>query len=356
MTEPKRRIRFAVAGSGWRALFYVRAAKALPEWFQLTGVLCHTPEKARAFAAEHGVYAAQTLEELLETKPEFVVSCVSKAGMPGMVMRLLEAGMPTLSETPLATDIPTLKTLYAVFRRTGTPLELAEQYFLYPTHWARRAAIQKGMLGEATSCSLSMAHDYHAISLLRFYLEPDERRVEIRARQTRTPIVATGGRAGFTTDGRMGEEIRTFAQFAYADGKTGLYDFSGTQYHSAIRSSYIRVLGTRGELFDDAVRYVDARNRPQEARLCVRRDKLSGTVCAVDLLGERVYENPFPTDIAMSEDDIAVCGVLARMGLEVVRGGGRFYDSSFRDAYFSCLLAQAAREGGLAQSEPMPWD
>ena len=39
-----KRIRFAVAGSGWRALFYVRAAKRLPDWFELTGVLCHTRE------------------------------------------------------------------------------------------------------------------------------------------------------------------------------------------------------------------------------------------------------------------------------------------------------------------------
>lgn len=168
--------------------------------------------------------------------------------------------------------------------------------------------------------------------------------------------MVTGGRAGFVTDGQMGEEIRTFAEFAYADGKRGYYDFSGTQYHSAIRTSHIRVLGTRGELFDDTVRYVDAQNRPQQARLEPVCDRLSGTIRAVAWQGERVYENPFPADSAMSEDDIAVCDVLARMGRDVLRGGGRLYPDAFRDAYLSCLLARAARKGTCVRAEAMPWD
>ena len=59
------KIRYAVAGTGWRAMFYVRAAKKLPERFELTGVLCRTKEKAEAFEAEHGVRAFWSLEALL---------------------------------------------------------------------------------------------------------------------------------------------------------------------------------------------------------------------------------------------------------------------------------------------------
>lgn len=356
VTRPARKIRFAVAGSGWRALFYVRAAKSLPTWFELTGVLCRTPEKASAFGAEHGVHAVATLEELLEAQPEFVVSCVNKAGMARMVVRLMEAGVPVLSETPLALDVPTLREIYAAQRRTGTPLELAEQYFLWPTHAARRAVIDRGLLGEAVSCWLSMAHDYHAVSLLRFYLNPDESRVAICARQTKTPIVMTGGRGGYVTDGQTGEEIRTFAQLDYADGKQGLYDFSGTQYHSAIRSSHIRVLGTRGEIFDDTVRYLDGENRPREARLSVHRDVITGTIRSIDFDGERVYVNPFPGEAAMSEDEIAVAEVICRMGTCVVREGKRFYREGYRDAYLSALMLAALQTGGRAVSERMEWD
>lgn len=33
------KIRYAIIGSGWRALFYIRIAKALPEQFEVTGIL-----------------------------------------------------------------------------------------------------------------------------------------------------------------------------------------------------------------------------------------------------------------------------------------------------------------------------
>ncbi len=349
------RIRFAVAGSGWRALFYVRAAKRLPDWFELTGVLCHSGEKASAFSLEHGVKAVASLEALLEDAPDFVVTCVRKADMAGMVMALLEKGVPVLSETPLATDVPTLRAVYETQRRTGTPLDLAEQYALYPTHIARRAAIDRGLLGETVSCWLSLAHDYHGISLLRHYLRPDERRVELRARQMNTPILVTGGRGGLTADGEMGYEIRTLAELTYADGKRGLYDFSGTQYHSAIRSSHIRVLGTRGEIFDGEIRYADAHNRPQQTRLDVCRDRMTGTIRSICLLGGEVYRCPFPAEAALDEDETAVALTLLRMGRETLHGG-KPYPYLYRDAYLSCLLTGEAVRSGLAMTETMPWD
>ena len=349
------RIRFAVAGGGWRALFFVRAAKRLPELFELTGVLCHSLEKADAFALEHGVRAVASLDALLEGRPDFVVTCVSKAGMAELVMELLERGMPVLSETPLATDLETLLRVFETQRRTGTPLDLAEQYALYPMHTARRAAIDRGLLGEVVSCWLSLAHDYHGISLLRHYLYPDERRVELRARRMESPILVTGGRGGLMTDGGTGQESRTFAELTYADGKRGLYDFSGTQYHSAIRSSHIRVLGTRGEIFDDVVRYADADNRPQEARFDVRRDRITGTVRAISLLGEDVYRCPFPADVTLDEDETAVALTLLRMGRETLCGGSP-YPYLYRDAYLSCLLTGQAVREGLAVMETMPWD
>ena len=64
------RIRFAVAGNGWRAMFFVRAALNLPEIFELTGVLCRSLEKAQAFEAAHGVKAFWELDALLETRPD----------------------------------------------------------------------------------------------------------------------------------------------------------------------------------------------------------------------------------------------------------------------------------------------
>ena len=48
-------IRFAVVGSGWRTLFFLRIAKALPDRFEVTGITSRDPDKARALVAEWGV-------------------------------------------------------------------------------------------------------------------------------------------------------------------------------------------------------------------------------------------------------------------------------------------------------------
>jgi len=223
---------------------------------------------------------------------------------------------------------------------------MAEQYFLYPSHQAKLNVVRSGVLGEVSSCFMSMMHDYHGISMMRAYLGAQDGPVEIRARKTVHPIAVTGSRAGHQPGDTLGEEARVFAQLTWPDGKLGLYDFSGTQYHSAIRSNHMRVLGTRGEMFDDEVRYLRPDNRPAVARLVYHRDEITGTVRAIDFDGRHVYENPFPVDVAMTEDDIAVSTVLVRMG-GAVRGGERHYPLAWgmRDSHMAILLTQAAQAG-----------
>lgn len=348
------KIRYAVAGNGWRAMFYLRAAKNLPEWFELTGVLCHTREKAGAFEREHGVKAFWTLDALLETKPDFVVTCVTKKALAAMTMDCLERGMPVLSETPLAVDVPTLVALRDVQAKTGTPLEMAEQYFLYPSHQARRALVEAALLGQVHSVWLSMMHDYHGISMLRAYLGEESGKVAIRARRLNTPIVHTGARPGYVAGGGIENESRVLAQLDYGDGRVGLYDFAGSQYHSAIRSSHLRILGTRGEIFDDEVRWVRKDGRPARAVLVYQKDEITGTIRAIDFDGRRVYENPFRWDVAMTEDDIAVCTVLVRMG-RALAGGERHYPYAFRDSYLAIALSRLADEDGEETVDALAW-
>ena len=348
------KIRYAVAGTGWRAMFYVRAARKLPELFELTGVLCRTQEKAEAFERQHSVRAFFTLEALLETKPMFVVSCVNKAGMADMVMRLLERGVPALSETPLAVEMDTLRKLQNMQQDTGTPLSMAEQYFLYPSHAARLAVVRSGLLGEVTSCALSMMHDYHGISMLRAFLGEESGPVSMRARKVYAPIAVTGGRGGYTADGQMGDEYRIFAQLDFGPGRLGLYDFSGTQYHSAIRSSHLRILGTRGELFDDEVRFLRADHRPETARLVTHRDLITGTIRAIDFDGRRVYDNPFRWDVPLDEDEIAVCSMLRRFADELA-GGEKHYPFAFRDSFMAIEMNRLAGEDGQAELDVLSW-
>lgn len=44
------KIRYGVIGSGWRAEFYIRIAKAVPDKFEFTAVLIRDKEKAEHLA------------------------------------------------------------------------------------------------------------------------------------------------------------------------------------------------------------------------------------------------------------------------------------------------------------------
>lgn len=349
------KIRYAVAGNGWRAMFFVRAALNLPELFELTGVLCRSEEKAKAFEADHGVKAFWDLDAMLETKPEFVVSCQTKAVMPGMTMALLRRGVPVLSETPLATDLETLQEMLNLQKETGTPLDMAEQYFLYPNHQARRALIAKGILGDVQNVWMSMMHDYHGISMLRAYLGEESEPVTIRARKLTTPIVYTGGRPGYVANGEIENEYRVLAQFDFGGGRVGMHDFAGSQYHSAIRTNHLRILGTRGEIFDDEVRWVREDGRPEVSRLVYHHDLITGTLRAIDFDGERVYTNPFRTDVSMTEDDIAVCTVMTRFA-GALKGGEAHYPYAFRDSYLSIVLTDLADRDESATVDALAWN
>lgn len=350
-------IRFAIAGNGYRAIRYLRAARELPEWFTVTAMLCRTEERAHEIAAQHGVKAVASLDALLETRPEFVLSCVSANSNLEMNTQLLLAGVPLLSETPLSTSMDGLLKLYDVHQRTGTKLQIAEQYFLFPTHQARKRLIDAGILGEVTSCSLFSLHNYHAVSIFRHYMGEDDGPIRISAMKTVHPLVKSGDRSGYLADGKVVDEHRMMAQFVYADGRVGSYDFAESQYRSSIRSMHMRVWGTRGEWFDDTARYLLPNDRPAMDSLVVQRDRITGTIRAVDFDGERIYESPFRSDVYLIEDDVAMCDVLRRMG-EYVRGGAPFYSVKhvFRDGYLSRLLEQAAASGETVVSEPMPWD
>ena len=98
--------KFAMVGAGWRAEFYLRIARALPERFRVEGVVVRNPTKAQALQDRWGVAAYPDVESLLEgTAPGFVVTCVSWEANPPLVRELVARHVPILSETPPAPDL-----------------------------------------------------------------------------------------------------------------------------------------------------------------------------------------------------------------------------------------------------------
>lgn len=143
------KLRFVVVGSGWRSLFYWRIAQALPERFELCAMLCRTEEKAEKMHREYGVPVSTSAEQCIALHPDLVVVAVNKASIAAVSTEWLARGFAVLCETPAALEEDALRALWQLHRQ-GAKLQVAEQYWLYPTlakrlqqcaaaHWARRS-------------------------------------------------------------------------------------------------------------------------------------------------------------------------------------------------------------------------
>src|SRR5436309_1128236 len=98
--------RFAVVGAGWRAEFFLRIVRALPERFDLPGVAVRDAEKGAVFEQRWGCPTFRTPDALLDAvRPEFWVGSVSYAANFEVNAALLRTGLPLLSETPPAATL-----------------------------------------------------------------------------------------------------------------------------------------------------------------------------------------------------------------------------------------------------------
>ena len=317
-------IRFAVIGSGWRSLFYVRIARALPDMFELTALLCRGQEKADRIQKEYGIHTTTSEDEVIVSKPDFVVSAVNKSSMSDVVRYWAAKGIPVLSETPAGLDIDTLKAIRQDVEN-GARIQVAEQYFLYPSIKAVIDECKSGTIGEPVSLTISAMHDYHAASVIRRMLDTGLEDVTVTGKTFSMKVTDTRTRYEVLTEGRVVEKEEKHLIMEYADGKTAFYDFMSDQYRSPIRNRYINLRGTRGEIINDTVYYLD-------------KDNLA-TCKKLDITNPYGYAG-------LSEDEAAITGILLGMK-EYVDKGKEVYpmNEALYDAYMGILMCEAGKPG-----------
>lgn len=350
---------FGIIGSGWRAEFFLRIARDLPEQFPLAGIVVRNPEKRADLAKRWQAPTFSNLDELLaEKRPDFMVTSVSATANLELIETLSERGLPVLSETPIGRDP---KELYRVvdLARAGARIQVAEQYIFQPLHAARLALIETGRLGTVYEADVSIAHGYHGISLLRRFLQTGLRLPKIVARRFTSRIVAGPHRARIPTEHKIVDSVRTIAQLDYGD-RLGIFDFTGDQYHSWIRSPRLMVRGEEGEINQTTVRLLQRFDTPFQFEL-VRRDtgqagNLEGySHRTITGGGEVLYRNPFPA-MRWNDDEIAVATSLSRMATYLETGEPAYsVAEACHDCYLDQLIAEAAASGEEVLGEPQPW-
>lgn len=355
------KIRFGLIGSGWRAEFYIRIAKALPDMFDLSAVLIRNKEKGDAFSEKFQVPVVNTLEEMLEKEPEFVVLAIKRGIVTDYLITLFEKGIPVLSETPPGEDEEALIKLWDAYKKYNGKIQVAEQYFLQPLYASWYKAICDGKLGEVQNINISALHGYHGTSIIRLFLGTGFANCKIYGKRYWFDVTETYGREGMCFDGEVVKCSRDRLTFEFENGKTAFFDFSDpAQYHSFIRTRQLGVQGTRGEIDDLTIRYLTKENIPVTQDL--RRIDLGvygnqeWSHYAVMLGEEFLFRTPF-TNARFNDDEIAVASCMVKMH-EYVQDGKKFYGlaDALQDMYL-CLKMDEAMSKPLTviETQTQPW-
>jgi len=139
-----------------------------------------------------------------------------------------------------------------------------------------------------------------------------------------------------------------------------VYDFTGDQYFSWIRSPRVLVRGERGEICNRQVKYVRDFQTPvysELRRIDAGEDgNLEGYYHKGIVLGEEwAYRNPF-VPARLTDDEIAVATCLEKMAT-YVEGGPSFYGlpEASQDHYLGLVIQKAVETGTTVATQQQPW-
>lgn len=307
-------IKYGIIGAGWRSEFYLRIADLSPDTFKVSGIYIRNKQKREEFSKKYNAPIFDTLEKLLQTDYDFIVSCVNKAGIFDTVRELAGKNIPVLTETPIGTSLKEIDDFLAEIKPDWR-VQVAEQFHFQPRNAAIKSVIDSGILGEITQVQLSCCHDYHAASLIRFFLGTGDEMPDGFSFTQSDTVTRYNSRVGLLKEPQTVTSDEKFAFFKFKD-KTAVYDFNYEQYFSDIRRSRILIRGTNGEILNNECTYLK-NGIPHSFTL--RRnsygtnESLDGfTLVNITAEGNVVYENPFKGS-RLSDEEIAIATCLLNM-------------------------------------------
>lgn len=321
-------INFGIIGTGWRSEFYLRIASLVPENFNISGIYIRNKEKKKEFSHKYNVKIVDSIDELIMTNPDFIVSCVNKDGICDMITELASRGIAVLSETPIGTSSEQIEDFKCKIK-PDWKVQVAEQFHFMPRNQAIKEVINSGIIGEVNYAELSCCHDYHAVSLIRYFLGIKNEIPKVTSFSLDDKLNVYNCRSGIIEKPILKTSKQKIAILEYKN-KTAVYNFSSEQYFSDIRNSRIVIRGTNGEIINDTVTYL-AGNKPMTFTLTRNEsgkyENLDG-FCLNEIVGNGkiLYKNPFPLK-RLSDEEIAIATCLTEMK-EYLNTNKDFYNLS----------------------------
>ena len=307
-------IKYGIIGAGWRSEFYLRIAALMPDTFKVSGIYIRNKQKREEFSQKYNAPIFDTLEKLLQTDFDFIVSCVNKAEICNTVRELAGKNIPLLTETPIGTSNKEIDDFLAEIKPDWR-VHVAEQFHFSPRNMAIKSVIESGILGEVNQVQISCCHDYHAASLIRFFLDTKDEMPEVSSFTLPDSVTRYNSRRGLLEEPQIvtAEEKIVILRFK---NKTALYDFNYEQYFSDIRSNRIIIKGTKGEIVNDRCTYLKdglPHSFTFKRNSYGTNENLDGyTLVNITAEGEVLYTNPFKM-ARLSDEEIAIATCLLNM-------------------------------------------
>ena len=352
-----RKARVAIAGTGWRADFFARICEALPERFELIGIMYHS-EKSRDTVTKYNVPLTTSLDELCAMKPDYIVLSLNGKVMPDAMRTCARHGIPVLCETFTMENEEALNAFYAELK--DAKIQFAEQYKFQPLNYARQALADKGVLGDVFHMRMSISTHHHPAALVRLTLGKGFELPVISAFKQTHRILKGPGRAGDPDKEEYVDAVHEITFFDYGD-KLGINDFEANQHRSFNRSNYFLIRGSRGEIVNESASYMLDELTP--VRIELKRE-VAGA--GVDLQGMflrgvsagtfgMLYESEF-MPARLYDDELAVASTMAGMSRYVFEGEGFYsFEEELTNMYFSLLTERALATGEKQQAQAQSW-
>lgn len=292
-------------GSGWRAAFYIRIARLLPEVLSVKKIYTRSFERAKELR-EEGLDATNSLDEALACNHDMVIVSSGPTGFADLMRRLKADGETVFCET-------TFLSLSDDENREFEDMKgfSAEQYPFTPLYASVLASLD--LIGEVRMLTLSGLHNHHAAAIARRILDLADRMPdEVHSVDIPSSIVKTSQRGGMVRTGEKEEYTRRLRILRFGE-KTFVNDFSSNQYHSYLFGKKLEVRGERGLITEEGVRFLDRNNLPVFMPFVFHRDDVFGNATLAlshVTLGDRtVFINPFYPE-NMNDDEIALATML----------------------------------------------
>ncbi len=351
-------VSFGLVGGAWRAEFFFRIADLLPQRYRVVGCVTKNTARRERIKAGWNIPVVDHVDDLLDKKPDFVVTSVPWVASGPLLLELALKNVPVLAETPPAADLAALTLLWTSLPPNAR-IQVAEQYAVQPLHAARLAFVRAGKIGEVSQAQVSIAHGYHGVSLIRKFLNIGFEDALIRGFEFQSPLIAGPDRSGPPTEEKRIESVQTIAHLQFGR-KLAVFDFTGDQYYSWIRSHRLLVRGDRGEINSLDAAYLDDFQTPVRIRFERHDAGHTGNLEGHHLKGYSAgvsmwYKNPFAPG-RLSDDEIAIASCLQSMA-HYLETGESFYSlaEASQDHYLSILIDEAATTGRPVQSTRQVW-